>query len=126
MAWFLKHFDKLKIMKRIIFGLFFILISLSTTSFAGNKKGISYSYPAGRDSIVEAGNTLMNKQIASIFDRVNEINQIDKSKLNSAEKLQLKSELKNDIIVVRHQHARYIYFSLGAVILVIVLLIIIL
>ena len=99
---------------------------LSTSLFAGNKKGISYSYPAGQDNVIEKGNTLTNKQIAAIIDRVNDINRMDKSKLTSVEKSQLKSELKNDIIVVRHQHARYIYISIGAAIIIILLLIIIL
>jgi hypothetical protein len=113
-------------MKKTTLVFFSILLSLSTSLFAGIKTPISYSYPTGTDSVVEKGNTLTNKQIADIFDRVNAINQMDKSSLSSAQKLQLKKEMKDDIIVVHRQRARFVYISVGAAIVIIVLLIILL
>ena len=102
-------------MKRIIFALalFFsaLLVIQPTSSFAKNKKELTVEQQAKLDSIQT---------------RVEEIKHMDKSTLSKEEKRELKTELKTMRKEAKALGGGGIYLSVGAVLIIILVLILIL
>jgi hypothetical protein len=113
------------LMKKKIILMTALVLSLSTFTYAGEKKEkVKYSYPAGRENIIENKNTLTNKEIEISVNRLNEIYAMDKSSLNSSEKKDLRKEVRTIKDQLRHQGG--IYLSVGAIIIIVLLLILLL
>ncbi len=89
---------------------------------ASPKKEIKYEYAAGRENIIEKGNTLTNLQIELLVNRVNAISDADKSNLTSSDKKELRNELR-DIKQQLKSNGVYLYLSATAILIIILLLI---
>ena len=77
-----------------------------------------------KQEITTSVNTINQQKADALIIRLNEINDMDKSNLNSSEK----SELRNEVTSIKNQllDGPVIYISAGALILIIILLIILL
>ena len=105
-------------MKKILLGLMAVLMLsalLPSPSWAGIeiKKGVATS-----------DKTITQKEADVLIDRLNEINEMDKSSLSSSEK----KELRNEILSIKSQllNSPVLIISGGALLLLIILLIILL
>lgn len=118
-------------MKKILFTASLIIAFFNAPLFAGDKKTgkkqiAAYSYPKGRENIIEEKNTLTNRKIELLVNRANEIYQMDKTSMSSSEKKQIRSEAKEIKKQLTAQKDQYVYISLTAVLLIIIILILIL
>jgi hypothetical protein len=105
----------MKKMKKTIFCIMAIILSLTFVPLQA-KDTLKPS------SSVEASKT---SEVKIIELRLNEINSMDKSKLNTSEKKELRKEVKADQRRLRHDGG-VLYISSGALILIIILLVILL
>ena len=78
-----------------------------------------------KQETIAATKAINQAEADALIVRLNEINDLDKSNLNSTEK----SELRNEVLSIQNQlmsNPVYIYISGGALLLIIILLIILL
>lgn len=77
-----------------------------------------------KQEVTTSVNTMDQQKADALIIRLNEINEMDKSNLNSSEK----SELRSEVLSIKNQLSSgpVIYISAGALILIIILLIILL
>jgi len=109
-------------MKKLILYLiatFWLATIIPSQSNAGNKPA---PVPNVANSTAESAG--MSKEDKAIMDRLNEIKAMDFSKLSSAEKKELRKELRKD--QEHYRHGRGVYISVGALIIIILLLILLL
>ena len=109
-------------MKKIIFFVFLLILSLSvSTVFATDPKsesGLNSDNPA---VIENRGDKLSEEEISQIEMRIKEIRDMDKSELTEEERLELRKELK-DIRDEATSPIRGVYLSIGALVLIIILI----
>jgi len=111
-------------MKKIIFFVLLLLISVSaSTVIAGNsnpkKATNTVAIPAKTET------RLTEKQVTQLKNRVEEIRDMNKTKMTATEKLGLRKELK-DIQQTIKRDGGYIIIGSGTLLLIIILLIILL
>jgi hypothetical protein len=106
-------------MKDIIIDIATIYLSLFTLNCKARETYVGYSKPTTNISYLEA------KSEQAIIDRINEIKAMDKSKLSFTERKELRKELR---AAKKHLEIRGggVYFSVGAIIVILLLLILIL
>jgi hypothetical protein len=83
---------------------------------------------AGAEAIpvsIPASNPAASAEANVILARLDEINAMDKSKLNSSEKKQLRKEVRSIKTQLRENHGG-VYLSVGAIIIIVLLLILLL
>jgi len=95
----------------------FLSLSFIPLSLKAEKNLSSVSTPATK--------TVESAEARVLVSRLNEINEIDKSKLNSSEKKNLRKEVRSIKSRLKELQGG-IYLSVGAIILIVILLIILL
>jgi len=73
---------------------------------------------------MDTSKNIASPEVNILTNRLNEIHQMDKSKLNSPEKKQLRSEVRSIKKQLREMGEGGIYISVGAIIIILLLLII--
>ncbi|MDR3652599.1 MAG: hypothetical protein P4L34_06475 [Paludibacter sp.] len=113
-------------MKKTIFIALLAIFSLSaSTVFAAETKTTSSATETAATTAPAATESKLSAEEVSTYRaRVEEIREMDKSKLSSSEKKDLKKELK-DIKATMHKDGTYIYIG-GSTILIIIILLLIL
>jgi len=108
-------------MKKVIFFALFMILSMSaSTVFASNfKPKNSTESPA---IPAKAETKLTEEQATKLKNRVEEIRDMDKSDLSSAEKLALRKEVKEIKQTVK-KDGGYVYIGTGTLIIIILLII---
>ena len=81
--------------------------------------------PESNSSAKDATEVVMSDEAVALMDRLEEIESLDKSDLNSAEKRELRKEVR-DIKKELKELSGGVYISVGAAILIVLLLILIL
>jgi len=81
--------------------------------------------PESNSSAKDATEVVMSDEAVALMDRLEEIESMDKSDLNSAEKRELRKEVR-DIKKELKELSGGVYISVGAAILIVLLLILIL
>lgn len=111
-------------MKKIIFFALLMILAMSTsTAFASN---LNPKNVIDNPAIPPKTDTkLTEAQATQLKNRVEEIRDMDKSKLSSDEKLALRKEVKEIKQTVKRDGG-YIYIGTGALILIIILLVVLL
>ncbi len=106
-------------MKKTIFFALLAIFSLSAVPTFAAK-----STTNATEATTETRSKLSEEEVSNYRARVEEIRDMDKSEMTTAEKKELKNELK-DIKETMHRNGTYIYIG-GSTLLIIILLIIIL
>lgn len=109
-------------MRKIFLVISAMVISTASLNAAAIKEPYKYTYATGRENVVEKGNTLTNIHIEALVNRVNTINEMDKSRLSAAERKELRNELR-DIKKELKGNGVYLYLSATAILIIILLLI---
>jgi hypothetical protein len=106
-------------MKKTIFFALLAIFSLSAVPTFATK-----STKNATETTTETRTKLSDEEISNYRARVEEIRNMDKSEMSSAEKKELKNELK-DIKETMHRDGTYIYIG-GSTLLIIIILLLIL
>lgn len=108
-------------MKKITFVVMAIFLSLSFYPGVANAATTKETTP----SSIVATNPADAAKVKVLELRLNEINDMDKSDLKSSEKRELRKEVRS-IKQQLHEMGGYVYVSVGAILLIVLLLIILL
>ncbi|MGC4039491.1 MAG: hypothetical protein QM710_01485 [Flavobacterium sp.] len=104
-------------MKKITFRLMIIVLSL--TAFPNNVLA------SNEPTLAPSNTTEVPAEVQAMYDRLEEIKEMDKSEMSSAEKKELRKEVKSIKSELRST-GNGVYLSVGAIIIIILLLILLL